>query len=236
VRTLAIVPVKNFDIAKQRLAGALARGSREALAQAMFADVLAALRRARNVEAIVVVTAEPAAESLARQDATVLLDDRRSGQSAAAEIGIRYAIASGFERVLLVPGDTPMIDTGEVDELLDRTEADGIAAGIVADRHGSGTNALVLSPPDALAPGFGPNSLVRHVTRAEETGVSHRVEHAPSLAHDVDTPDDLASLWTSLDDGRGGAQRTRGALKQLERSGALGALASEHARGDMPRE
>jgi 2-phospho-L-lactate guanylyltransferase len=235
VRTLAIVPVKSFDIAKQRLGGALPRGSREALAQAMFADVLAALRRARRVEAIAVVTADPAAESLAGQDATVLVDDQRAGQSEAAGIGIRFAIASGFERVLLVPGDTPLIDPGEVDGLLERTAADGIAAGIVADRHGTGTNALVLAPPDALAPGFGPHSLARHVTRAEEEGVAHRVEAAPSLAHDVDTPDDLAALWTSLDGGRGGAQRTRGALRQLERSGVLGSLASESTGGVVPQ-
>jgi 2-phospho-L-lactate/phosphoenolpyruvate guanylyltransferase len=231
VRTLAIVPVKSFDIAKQRLAGALARGSRESLAQAMFSDVLAALRRAEAIEAIAVVTAEPAAESLAQNDATVLHDDRLAGQSAAVEIGIRYAIASGFERVLLVPGDTPLIDPREVDALLERTAADRIAAGIVADRHGTGTNALVLAPPDALVPSFGPNSLARHVESAAESGVAHRLEHAPSLAHDVDTPDDLASLWTSLEAARGGAQRTRGALRQLERSGALGTLAPQAGGG-----
>jgi 2-phospho-L-lactate guanylyltransferase len=224
VRTLAIVPVKSFDIAKQRLAGALPRGSRESLAQAMFADVLGALRRARRVEAIAVVTADSTAESLAGQDATVLMDDRRAGQSEAAEIGIRWAIASGFERVLLVPGDTPLIDARDVDDLLERTAADEIAAGIVADRHGTGTNALVLAPPDALAPGFGPQSLARHVTRAQESGVAHRLEAAPSLAHDVDTPDDLVALIGAVETSHAGAQRTRGALRQLERSGALTVL------------
>jgi 2-phospho-L-lactate/phosphoenolpyruvate guanylyltransferase len=226
VRTLAIVPVKSFDVAKQRLAGALARGSRESLAQAMFSDVLAALRHARLVEAIAVVTANPTAESLARDAGMVLRDDARAGQSAATEIGIRHALAARFERVLLVPGDAPMIDAVEVDQLLARTEADGIAVGIVADRHGTGTNALVLAPPDALAPSFGPDSLARHVAAAEEASVSHRLEHAPSLAHDVDTPDDLAALWTALQGLRVGAQRTRGTLMQLERAGALQAIAN----------
>jgi 2-phospho-L-lactate guanylyltransferase len=225
VRTLAIVPIKSFDIAKQRLAGALARGSRESLAQAMFSDVLGALRHAVLVEQIAVVTANAAAQSIAQDAATVLDDDVRAGQSAAADIGIRHALRARYERVLLVPGDTPMIDPLEVDRLLERTEADGIAVAIVADRHGTGTNALVLAPPDALAPSFGPESLARHVAAAEESGVAHRLEHAPSLAHDVDTPDDLAALWTALGEQRGGAQRTRGTLRQLERSGALSALA-----------
>jgi 2-phospho-L-lactate guanylyltransferase len=225
LRTLAIVPVKSFDTAKQRLASALARGSRESLAQAMFSDVLAALRRARRVDEIVVVTADPAAQSLAQDDARVLRDDARAGQSRAAEIGIRHAMAARFERVLLVPGDTPLIDPDEVDRLLERTAADGIAVGIVADRHGTGTNALVLAPPDAMAPSFGPGSLSRHVRAAEEAGAAHRLEPAESLAHDVDTPEDLEALSAALAAGRSGAQRTRGALRQLSRSGAQGALA-----------
>jgi 2-phospho-L-lactate guanylyltransferase len=173
-----------------------------------------------------VVTADPAAQSLAQDDATVLRDDRRAGQSEAAGVGVRHALASGFERVLLVPGDTPLIESEEVDRLLERTAADRIAVGIVADRHGSGTNALVLAPPDAMAPSFGPDSLRRHVGIAEEAGLAHRLELADSLAHDVDTPEDLEALRAALDAGRTGAQRTRGALRQLSRSGALPALGS----------
>jgi 2-phospho-L-lactate/phosphoenolpyruvate guanylyltransferase len=235
VRTLAIVPVKGFDAAKQRLAGALARGSRESLAQAMFADVLAALRHARQIEAIAVVTGEPVAESLARQDATVLPDDAQAGQSAAAEIGIRHALAARYDRVLLVPGDTPLVEATEVDRLLQRAAADRLAVAIVGDRHGTGTNALVLTPPDAMRPSFGPDSLARHVAGAEEAGVAHRVEHAPSLEHDVDTPEDLAALVAALEVERGGAQRTRGALRQLERSGALPGLAPAPPSGALPQ-
>lgn len=220
MRTLAIVPVKSFDTAKQRLAAALARGSRESLAQAMFSDVLATLGRVERVDEIAVVTADPGAESLARDRAAVLPDTGRAGQSAAASIGIRHALAMGFERVLLVPGDTPLIDAADVDALLERTEAAGIAVGIVADRHGTGTNALVLAPPDAMEPSFGPGSLARHVQMAEAAGVPHRVERAESLAHDVDTPEDLEALREAIEHGRRGAQRTRGALRQLSRSGA----------------
>jgi 2-phospho-L-lactate guanylyltransferase len=159
----------------------------------------------------------------------MVLRDDQTGQSAAAEIGIRHALASRFDCALLVPGDTPLIDPAEIDALLDRSEADGIAVGIVADRHGTGTNALALIPPDAIAPSFGPDSLARHTAAAEEAGVSHRLELAPSLAHDVDTPEDLSALWSALDGARGGAQRTRGALTQLERSGARSALAAQRS-------
>jgi len=225
VRTLAVVPIKTFDIAKQRLARTLARGSRESLAQAMFADVLAALRRARRIDAIAVVTCDATADSLARGMATVLRDRAQAGQSAAAEIGIENAVREGFDRVLLVPGDTPLVDARELDVLLERVAADRLAVAIVGDRHGTGTNALVLSPPDAIKPSFGPDSLARHTAAAEAAGLPHRVEDVPSLAHDVDTPEDLAALAALLTETRLGAARTRGALRQLERSGFTAATA-----------
>jgi 2-phospho-L-lactate guanylyltransferase len=229
VRTQAIVPIKSFTSAKQRLADVVAAGSRRSLVQAMFADVLAALRRCERVDRIVVVTADPLADSIARGDRVpVLHDDVSAGQSPAAEIGIADAIAGGFERVILVPGDTPLVDPAEVDALLDRTARDGVEVAIVPDRHGTGTNALVLAPPDAMRPSFGEGSFERHMAAAREAGRGCRAEHVESLAPDVDTPDDLATVWSLIDGARMRAQRTRGALRQLDRSGARAALVREH--------
>ena len=127
----------------------------------MFSDVLAALRHAKRVDAIAVVTSDYTAETLSLELATVLPDDAQAGQSDAAEIGIGHAIAAGYERALLAPGDTPLIDPGDIDLLLDRSARDGLAVAIVADRHGTGTNALVLTPPDALRPAFAQTSPLR---------------------------------------------------------------------------
>jgi 2-phospho-L-lactate/phosphoenolpyruvate guanylyltransferase len=214
MRTLAILPVKSFGAAKQRLAPALGSGSRQALAQAMFADVLASLRRVEGLAAVAVVTPDPVADAAARgRRVLVLRDTARAGQSAAASIGIAYALAEGFERVLLVPGDTPLLDPREVASLLDAPHA----VTIVPDRHGTGTNALVLRPPDAIAPSFGPGSLKRHVEAAAAAGVSSAVEEAPTLMLDVDTGADLSALIDALGERRGQAPSTRGALRQLER-------------------
>jgi len=221
MRTQAIVPVKSFAAAKQRLAERLASGSRQSLMQAMMSDVLAALRRAHRVDEISVVTADPLAETLAMGDrVSILRDTEQAGQSAAAEIGVRQARARGFERVLLAPGDTPLLDPGEVDALLERCERDDLEAAIVPDRHGSGTNALVLAPPDAMPPAFGPGSRERHEELARARGIRHRVEEVHSLAVDVDTADDLADLAALLEPQRGAAPRTRGALRQLGRAGS----------------
>jgi 2-phospho-L-lactate guanylyltransferase len=219
MRTIAILPVKSFGAAKQRLATTLGAGSRQALAQAMFSDVLASLRRVPGIDAIVVVTADRVAETAALGERVdVLRDTEQAGQSPAAAIGIRHAQVRGFDRVLLVPGDTPLLDPGEVAGMLRGSGELGVV--VVPDRHGEGTNALLLRPPDAIEPSFGPGSRARHVAAARAAGVSCAVEELSTLMLDVDTGDDLAVLAAILDGRRGQAPSTRGALRQLERSRA----------------
>jgi 2-phospho-L-lactate/phosphoenolpyruvate guanylyltransferase len=216
-RTIAILPVKSFGAAKQRLADMLGAGSRQALAQAMFSDVLSTLRRVPGLDEIAVVTGDRAAESAASGGrVTVLHDSAQSGQSDAALIGIRHALEAGFDRAVLVPGDAPLLEPDEIARLIGG--ARGVV--IVPDRHATGTNALVLWPPDVIEPSFGPDSFARHLAAAEAAGVPHRVEQVPGLALDVDTPDDLAELAAALEARRGHAPSTRGALNQLERAGA----------------
>src|SRR4051794_41220624 len=135
MRTAAILPVKSFGRAKQRLGGGFA--DRPRLAAAMLADVLAALGRSGGLDELIVVTAEPAAAAAARAaGAHVVHDPEETGQSAAAARGIAVARERGADRVLLVPGDCPALDPGEVERLLERPEG----AVIVPDRHGTGTN------------------------------------------------------------------------------------------------
>lgn len=212
--TYAILPVKRFERAKQRLGGALSDGSRWALAEAMVTDVLVALRRAKRVDAVLVVTCEPRAESLALGwGADVVSDPKERGHSDAAVLGIREARERGATRVLLVPGDCPSLDAAEVDDLLSA----GPGVIVVPDRHGTGTNALVLDPPDAIAPGFGPGSCERHVERANDAGVHVAVRQMPSLMLDVDTGEDLVALQDELAASTGGAAHTRGMLARLGR-------------------
>jgi 2-phospho-L-lactate/phosphoenolpyruvate guanylyltransferase len=219
MRTIAILPVKSFGAAKQRLGELLARGSRRALAQAMFADVLTALRHVPELDEVAVVTGDRSAEWAARAEGVLVLPDPiEDGQSAAAEIGLRHALAQGFDRALLVPGDAPLLDPAEVSDLLQREDQ---VAAIVPDRHGTGTNALLLSPPDAFEPSFGPGSFERHVANAQVADVEYSVDELPSLILDVDTPGDLAEVARRLEERRGLAPQTHGALSQLGRTGAL---------------
>jgi 2-phospho-L-lactate guanylyltransferase len=192
MRTLAILPVKSFPQAKQRLSSGLAPQLRRQLAEAMLYDVLSALSETA-VDEIIVVTADEPPARLAREHGALVLSDEEQGHNAAATLGVDEAVRSGAKRVLLVPGDCPALDPDEVNRLLAR-RAGARSVIIVPDRHGTGTNALLIRPPDALAPSFGPGSCQRHVRLAQSAGVAHEVVEIPSLALDIDTPEDLAAL------------------------------------------
>ena len=193
MRTLAILPVKSFSRGKQRLRAGLDPERRESLAEAMFRDVLEALTATDGLDAVVVVTAGELPGAIAREHCVSVLHDGEQGHSAAARIGIEVALADGYDRALLVPGDCPALDPDELEALLARPVRPPSAL-IVPDRHGTGTNALLLTPPGALPPSFGPGSRERHAQLARAGGSRAEVVEVPSLALDVDTPEDLAAL------------------------------------------
>jgi 2-phospho-L-lactate guanylyltransferase len=219
VRTAAILPVKRFARAKQRLGASVIEALRRELVGAMVADVLLALAETDAIECTIVVTSEHAVAHASRtQGAIVVEDETEAGQSAAASLGVRRALREGIERVLCVPGDCPTLDPAELNALL-RRRSPGVV--IVPDRHGSGTNGLLLSPPDAVAPSFGPDSCERHRKLALAAGVYCRVERVPSLLLDIDTGADLDTLRACLAGHSARAQHTRSVLGQPERPNIL---------------
>jgi 2-phospho-L-lactate/phosphoenolpyruvate guanylyltransferase len=211
VKATAIVPVKRFHDAKQRLAPGLDEERRVALAAAMLEDVLDAISDARSIERTIVVSGDPLAQEIAASvSAEVVPDPADEGHPEAALAGIARAETEGAGCVALLPGDCPLLAPRELDRLLAVLPSPGVT--IVPDRHGEGTNALVLAPPTAIRPAFGEGSRARHVAAAREADVPCAVEEVPSLALDLDTPADLVALTRELAGARGTAPRTAKAL------------------------
>jgi 2-phospho-L-lactate/phosphoenolpyruvate guanylyltransferase len=211
MKATAILPVKRFAEAKQRLAAGIDDERREAVAAAMLEDTLEAIGEARSIERTVVVSGDPRAQELAAaSSAAVLPDPADEGHVLAAEAGIARAEADGADCVVLLPGDCPLLDPRELDRLLTGIPPSYVA--IVPDRHGSGTNALVLAPPGAIRPAFGEGSRDRHVDAARQAGVPFAVEELASLALDLDTPADAIALTRAVAEGSKRARRTARAL------------------------
>jgi len=207
LKAIAVLPVKHFDDAKQRLAGGIEADRRRELAAAMVADVLEAIGAARSVERTIVVSGDPIAQGLAAGvGADVVPDPTDSSHVRAVLAGIARAEAEGADCVVLLAGDCPLLDPRELDRLL--TGVPERYVGVVPDRHGTGTNALVLRPPGAIVPAFGEGSCERHVGLAREAGVPFGVEELTSLGLDLDTPADVIALARELESRPGRAKRT----------------------------
>jgi len=207
----AVLPVKRLGAAKQRLATGLDAERRRELAAAMVADVLEAIGDARTIERLIVVSGDPVAQELANKaGAEVVSDPEDAGHVEAALAGIARAEVEGAEQVVLLAGDCPLLDPRELDRLL--TGVPDRYVGIVPDRHGTGTNALLLSPPNAIVPSFGEGSRDRHVESARATGIPFAIENLPSIELDLDTPADAIALTRELAKNPKRARRTAKAL------------------------
>jgi 2-phospho-L-lactate guanylyltransferase len=225
MRATAILPVKRFGLAKQRLDAHVDAELRTALASAMLSDVLAALGETRTLDVIALVSAEPAVERhVDRARVHLVRDEVERGQSEAALAGLAWAAHLGAEVAVLVPGDCPVVDPDEIDDLVENTAEIDVA--IVPDRHRQGTNALGLRPGARFTPQFGLDSLARHVRQAQRRGLRHSVLPLRSLALDVDTFDDLAALAAVIRRAPQRAPKTHALLQQMEHVSRLPGLSA----------
>ncbi|MBM3635153.1 MAG: 2-phospho-L-lactate guanylyltransferase [Actinobacteria bacterium] len=188
----AVVPVKRLGYALGRLARTLDRPERRVLQSAMLGDVLAALAGSTRLGEIVVVTSDPRAGAVAESVGARTVPDHDPPQ------GINAAVSRGIDAIdahsaLVLVSDLPLITAADVDHLI-AAAPDGDAAVLARSESGTGTNAMLLTPPDALVPQLGPDSLIHHCAQAAALGVPVEVVHHPGIALDVDTPEDLAEL------------------------------------------
>jgi 2-phospho-L-lactate/phosphoenolpyruvate guanylyltransferase len=190
----AVVPVKDTRQAKQRLAGVLDRAQRQELALAMLEDVLAALARVDELAGILVVTADAAAAAIAaRYRADVMNEGARDGHTGAVAAAARRLVG---DAMVTVPGDIPLLEPDDVRRLVSaHREAmrRGTRAFIIAPaRDERGSNAVLCSPAEAVPLRFGEDSFFPHLAAAKARGIEPEVVRLPSIALDIDTPQDLA--------------------------------------------
>jgi 2-phospho-L-lactate guanylyltransferase len=190
----AVVPIKDTEDAKGRLASVLSATRRQELALAMFEDVLATLARVRGLADIFVVTADATAAAIApRHGAQVLSDGAHEGHTGAVAAAVRRL---SKEAMLTVPGDIPLVQEEDIRQLIDAhrdtLRRDARAFAIVPAHDERGSNAVLCSPADAVPLTFGADSFFPHLAAAKRGGIEPRVLKLPRVALDIDTPEDLA--------------------------------------------
>lgn len=187
------VPVKRFSNAKSRLSAILSAAERESLAQVMLNDVLRAVSVSKLVTGIVVVSNEVRARYAAERVGGLFLEEEEAGLSHAIGRAGRWLVAHGQRGLLMIPGDVPMVTAAEIDTIVAGHRGDP-AVSLVPDREHDGTNALAVTPPEAIPYAFGPGSFVAHTAGARAAGIEPVQHTLPGLALDIDNPLDLQTL------------------------------------------
>ncbi len=198
----AVLPVKDFDDAKQRLAPVLRADERRLLCRAMVEDVLETLSRAAGLSEVVVVTRDRAALALAaRYRARILIEPSNAGQTAAVTRAAGMLARTGADGLLQVPGDVPGLGVEEITAVL-AAHGTAPAATLVPAHDRRGTNCVLCSPPDALPFAFGDDSFPLHCDGARARGITPRIVRLPGLGLDIDAPDDLRAFLAEPVEGR----------------------------------
>jgi 2-phospho-L-lactate/phosphoenolpyruvate guanylyltransferase len=188
----AILPVKNPQNAKQRLTGFLAVEQRQTLARMLYRQTLAALCQAEGIDRVAVATSDEEIADHARQSGALVFEEgEQVSHSASADAACLRAMEMGASTVLLVPIDVPTVTPADFTQLA-ASARPGLV--VVPSSDGTGTNALVRTPPNCIQSRFGPGSFRAHLDQARSKGLPADVLRLPGLMFDIDTPEDVAEL------------------------------------------
>lgn len=205
-----LIPIKDPTHAKTRLDKLLSVEERRRLAWAMFEDVSRAVAAARKPDRVVMVTSFiPAIERARELGWEVLVEQSQTSESASVDWASRALSERGFGIVMRLPADLPLVRAEDIDELLS-IELDSPGALLVPSREGTGTNAIIRTPPTLFPSRFGPNSLALHQQEAARAGVECAIVNNPRIALDIDEPADVELLIEE-----GGGTRAFAALNEM---------------------
>jgi 2-phospho-L-lactate guanylyltransferase len=189
-----LLPIKDLRQAKQRLAPLLNAEERFALAQAMLADTIRAVRGVRRAEKIFVVTNYiPAMQAAEANGWELLREERQISESVSVDGASRRCAERGVTSLLRLPLDIPLVQASDIDALL-AVECAAPAVVIVPSRDGTGTNAILRTPPALFPSHFGVGSFAKHCSDAERAGAQIVVRRNACLEMDVDDEADLRAL------------------------------------------
>ena len=195
--TWAVIVARISNGAKSRLAGALNALERQNLVLAMFSEVLTTSTRSASIAGVVAVVDGAELRGRAQNAGATVVDDPGE-MNAAVMAGVDAAQRRGATTVVVLPADVPLITNNDLERLIAAAGNAQRAVIIGASRDGQGTNALLLRPPDVIAPAFGPPSVGRHFRAGQEGRAQTRIVFNLGLALDVDTPADLTLYRESL--------------------------------------
>ncbi len=210
----AVLPLKDLNFAKQRLAAVITPNERQGLFKSMVEDVLSVLQALEEIERLLIVSDDATARVLGEKYNAVVLAENaiagdtsnNSGLNRAAAKASAYAIDHHVDSLLIIHGDLPLVNRKEMGELIEKhrqavaSSTEGSAVTVAPDREGQGTNVMLCTPPDAIEFHYGIGSCGKHLNSARSLGLMAQSQTLSGLGLDIDTPQDLLALVQELPD------------------------------------
>jgi len=194
MKLFAVIPVKPFAEGKSRLKDILSDAARCDFNFRMFGHVLDAATAVLGPANTIIVSADQTALEAARDRGSLAVrEEPRAGLNAALQIGAETVAAQGADAVLILPTDLPTMSGGDIEALTSHANPPPFVI-IAPDRRDQGTNALLLSPPNAIGFSFGLNSCAAHQEAARACHIEPVRVLRDGLAFDIDTPEDYQQL------------------------------------------
>jgi 2-phospho-L-lactate/phosphoenolpyruvate guanylyltransferase len=194
MKVSALIPVKGFRNAKQRLSPLFDAADRELLAEVMFRDVLKQVLKARGLMETYVVTGDSKVAEIAMSlGAQLIREKAEKGETDAVDFARSELKQLRHEAVLIIPGDMPLVRSADIEEVLAQVpEGAGSPFALLVPSHDRmGTNALLLAPPDIIKLRFGYDSFTYHMSQLSAQGLPLRFIENERLGLDIDEPKDL---------------------------------------------
>ena len=189
-----LIPVKSFADSKQRLADHYSGFQRAALAEALCRDFFRTIAQVTGIDKVFVVSQEPCALAWAREKGwETIVEAAQISESHSVDAASRHCAEQGVNALLRLPIDIPLVTARDIEALFSQAE-DGHAIVIVPSRDGTGTNALLRSPPTLFPSHFGPGSFALHLDEAKRCDARVHIMRNPRIELDIDEIDDLRAL------------------------------------------
>ena len=196
---VAIIPVKAFSKGKSRLSAALTDEERSALNKIMFSHVLRVAISTPKIDEVIVISRDSNVLDMAEKTgAHAILEEDESTLNGALETARKAAIILEASALLILPSDLAKIRSKDLEIIIQSNSPDTSSVVIAPDTKLSGTNVLLLQPPDIIPFSFGKNSFPKHQEDANKAGCKVTILERPNLTFDVDEPDDLKVLRKSM--------------------------------------
>jgi 2-phospho-L-lactate guanylyltransferase len=190
----AIVPVKPFNLGKSRLAGTISEDDRINLNTRLLVHTLTTLSEISEIGQVLVVSRDSNVLSISRDlGAKTVLENGSPQLNTALTRATIFAQLHAIYGVLILPADLPLLSKNDILSLIESASNPPVVV-ISPDRREEGTNALLISPAGLIEYDFGPDSFERHCRRAKVAGARLEIVNLPSLAFDLDIPEDLQML------------------------------------------